>query len=89
MPTKSGVRGTDALTVVYLKGVTNGKDVARELIAALEEYIVLLGKELDEVIPMAAVHGWKSSRYEEGKVARRKIQRLKITNNHLEKGGVR
>ena len=63
-------------------------DKLTELVQALEEYIVLLGKELDEVIPMAAVHGWKSSRYEEGKVARRKIQRLKITNNHLEKEGV-
>jgi hypothetical protein len=55
------------------------------LINALEDYIVLLGKELDEVIPMASVHGWKSSRWEEGKAARRKIQRLKITNTKLER----
>jgi hypothetical protein len=57
------------------------------LIKALEEYIVLLGKELDELVPLAAVHGWKSSRFEEGKAARRKIQRLKITNNKLERIG--
>ena len=50
-----------------------------KLIKTLQEYIVLLGKELDEVVPMASVHGWKSSRYEEGKVARRKIQRLQKT----------
>jgi len=66
--------------------MTDKVEKLTELVQALEEYITLLGKELDEVIPMAAVHGWKSSRYEEGKVARRKIQRLKITNNHLEKG---
>lgn len=47
-----------------------------ELVKALEDYIVLLGKELDEVVPMASVHGWKSSRFEEGKKMRKKIKAL-------------
>jgi len=42
-------------------------------IKALKDYIILLGKELDEVVPLASVHGWRSSRYEEGKKARNKI----------------
>jgi len=50
--------------------------VPSELIKTLQEYIVLLGKELDEVVPMASVHGWKSSRFEEGKKMREKIDNL-------------
>jgi len=50
--------------------------VPSELIKAFQEYIVLLGKELDEVVPMASVHGWKSSRFEEGKKIREKIHNL-------------
>lgn len=53
-----------------------------KLIKALEKYIVMLGKELDEVVPMASIHGWKSSRYEEGKKMREKIKKFKeeVTN---------
>ena len=52
------------------KSNMNKVDKLTELVQALEEYITLLGKELDEVIPMAAVHGWKSTRFEEGKKLR-------------------
>jgi len=47
------------------------------VIESLESYIELLGKELDEVTPIASVHGWKSNRFEVGKKARRRIDKAK------------
>ena len=52
-----------------------GKETKRMILAAdhdatvalWREYAELLGAELLEVIGLAATHGWKSSRYEEGK----------------------
>jgi len=44
-----------------------------KLIKAYQDYIELLGLEMDELAPFAATHGWKSSRYEEGKKARKLI----------------
>ncbi len=46
-----------------------------------EEYAKLLVDELNEVVGIAAVHGWKSSRAEEGYRMRQKIQELKNKNN--------
>lgn len=54
-----------------------------EIIKVYDDYIILLGKELDELAPFAATHGWKSSRFEEGKKMREKITAIR---NHL-KGG--
>lgn len=48
-----------------------------ELIIALEKYIVLLGEEIDELVGMAYVHGWRSTRFEEGKRQRKEISDLK------------
>ena len=50
-----------------------------EYIAAYDEYIALLGAELDELSGFAATHGWKSTRYEAGRLCRRKIESAKIT----------
>ena len=50
-----------------------------KLIAAYDEYIALLGAELDELSGFAATHGWKSTRYEAGRLCRRKIESAKIT----------
>ena len=47
------------------------------LIKLLENYIILLKAELDEVVPMAHVHGWKSKRYAEGVEIRRLIKLVK------------
>ena len=55
-----------------------------EVIKLFEEYIILLGEELDELAPFADVHGWKSSRYEEGKKMRKKIKECR---DRINKGG--
>ena len=47
------------------------------LLEAQEEYIKLLTEELGELSIMASVHGWKSSRYEQGQALRDKIDMLK------------
>jgi hypothetical protein len=39
-----------------------------------KEYIKLLGEELDELVPLAGNRGWKSTRYEAGKILREKIK---------------
>ena len=41
--------------------------------AAHAEYIKLLGDELDEIVPLAAAHGWASSNYARGNKLRDKI----------------
>jgi hypothetical protein len=48
-----------------------------EIIKAQDEYIKLLTDELDEVVVLMSVHGWKSHRYEQGKQLRNKIEQLK------------
>ncbi len=47
------------------------------LIAAQREYIKLIGDELYETVPLAAMHGWQSTRHEEGK-------RQRAVTEHLE-----
>lgn len=48
-----------------------------KIIEKQEEYIELLGEELDDVVQLASLHGWKSSRYEEGKKLRGELASLK------------
>ena len=48
-----------------------------ELIKTYDEYIKLLGDEIDGLAGLAYVHGWRSSRYEQGKALRDKIESLK------------
>jgi hypothetical protein len=57
------------------------KERMLRLIGLYEEYIALLGKELDETASMAYVHGWKSSRHEQGKKMREKIAELRNAIN--------
>jgi len=49
----------------------------KSLTFAYEKYMKLLGAELDEIAPLASAHGWKSSRYEEGKQCRARIKNCK------------
>lgn len=51
--------------------------MSEDLIKAYDEYITLLDEELKEIIPLAYNHGWRSSRYEKGEEARKKIELLK------------
>lgn len=47
------------------------------LIKAYESYIELLSEELNEVVPIASIHGWRSVRYEKGEVLRNEIESIK------------
>lgn len=49
----------------------------KELIGAYDEYIALLGAEINELSGIAIAHGWHSSRVEHGKKARARLQQLK------------
>jgi len=51
----------------------------RRYIEALIEYQELLGDELDELAPIAAVHGWKTKREGIGKRSRARLNKLRIT----------
>ena len=46
------------------------------IIEALNDYISLLGEELDETAQIAAVHGWQSKRIEQGEKLRAKLKNL-------------
>ena len=46
----------------------------KKLIGALDEYINLLSKELDETTQQAAIHWWRSKRHEQGKALRDRIR---------------
>lgn len=68
---------------IYLETVDSmAKDLSkcrikkRKLTEAYQEYITLLGKEIDELVPLIAMKGWKSKRYEAGINARQKIDSL-------------
>lgn len=47
-----------------------------DLVKKQKDYISLLGEELDEIVPLASTHGWKSSRVEEGENIRLEIKSL-------------
>jgi len=49
----------------------------KDLVAALDHYVKLLSDELNEITMLAHVHGWRSTRSEEGKIVRADILRLK------------
>lgn len=50
----------------------------KELIELYGEYIRLLGEELDELAPLAHIHGWKSTRFEQGEQLRERIRDCKL-----------
>jgi len=51
-------------------------DKSETLIEAYQHYVHGLIAELDEIVPTATAHGWKSSRYEEGEKLRKIIKQL-------------
>jgi hypothetical protein len=52
------------------------KQSALKLIEAQNQYIALLGKEIDSAVSIAHVHGWRSNLVEEGENMRNEINRL-------------
>ncbi len=56
-----------------------------ELIKAYDEYIQILTDELDDLVGLAYVHGWKSHRVGAGEDARKKIADAKAKlSQHIE-----
>ena len=51
------------------------------LVAKLDEYIAVMGEELAEVSPLAVVHGWRSTRVNQGRKMRREIAALRRKAN--------
>lgn len=51
-------------------------EILKEIIEAQKEYIKILSDELNELTPLAYVHGWRTTRYEMGKAVREKISQL-------------
>lgn len=49
----------------------------QKAVEAYTEYIDLLGDEIHDLMGIAYVHGWRSSRHSQGEKARAKIQALK------------
>jgi hypothetical protein len=56
------------------------RDEARELVKYYQEYSKLLIGEINETAALAHVCGWRSNRYEQGKVLREKIKQLEGSN---------
>ena len=61
-------------TGIIHKQLSAERERAGKLIVALNEYIVLLGEELDEVMGFVNAHQWKSTRFEKGEELRQKIK---------------
>ena len=51
--------------------------ISEDLIKAYDDYIKMLGEEIDDLVGMAYVHGWRSERIEAGRECRQKIKDLK------------
>lgn len=49
----------------------------KELIKAQEEYITLLGDEINSMCGIASVHGWESKNSQAGAELREKIEKIK------------
>lgn len=47
-----------------------------DLVKAYEEYIKLLGEEIDELCNIAFTTGWESTRYSQGEKCRKRINFL-------------
>jgi len=69
---EEGVNATNAL-------YQNAKEIQarKEIFQTYDEYIALLTDELTELAGIASVHGWITSRFEQGKICRTKIKALK------------
>lgn len=69
--------GEEAKALVeLLNRLERERDEAREIAAVFKEYAQLLGDEINDMAVFASVHGWKSSRIEQGKLLRDKIKQL-------------
>ena len=49
-----------------------------EIFTVYDKYTAAMSAELNEVVPLSMVHGWHTSRFEQGKTCREEIANLKI-----------
>lgn len=68
-----------ATLTVKCEKLERERDEARELVKAYQEYTNLLVDEINDMAAVTYVHGWRTNRYEPGKVLRDKIKRLEET----------
>ena len=61
-----------------LTGLEEEIDRLQKLVEAHEEYEALLVQELHELVGLAYVHGWSSSRAQAGDAVREKIRSLEL-----------
>jgi len=52
-------------------------EILLALVEAQDEYNKLISEEAQDLVVMASIHGWKSTKYEEGVKMREKITRLR------------
>lgn len=69
-----GVNGAGANCLSEMQRKLNE---AKELLKLTEKFLELLGDELHETAVIARLHGWRSSRIEQGNALREKINQLK------------
>ena len=58
-----------------------------KLVDALDNYIRILGNELNDCMTIAHVHGWRSTRCAEGEKMRKEIAALRRKANAALRGG--
>ena len=52
------------------------EQIMRQIIAKQDEYNKLLSDELDEVVTIAYIHGWRSNRFVQGEQLRKELALL-------------
>lgn len=60
-----------------VRGLTNDYHLACHIKNVYEEYVKILGEEIDGLVGIAHVHGWKSRNVERGNELRAKIEEAK------------
>ena len=53
------------------------KGVVDDIISAYDDYIKVLSDEIQSSASYLAIHGWKSTRVEAGRLARERVERCK------------
>lgn len=64
--------------------MTKREQLMSEIITKYEEYVKLLNEEFDSIATMAYVHGWRSTKVEQGEKIRAEIASL---NSQLSEAG--
>lgn len=73
-----GVFALRAVPIEDCRKLERERNELRELVKAYQDYTQLLGDEINDTAAVAYLHGWRSSRYEQGKVLREKIKQLEV-----------